>query len=300
MNRSSIRVLVCDDSATVRGLLTRALDADPEIVVSGSAMHGEAALLWLRRHTADVVVLDIEMPVMDGLETLAHIQQKHPGLPVIMVSSQTHSGAEATVKALSLGAAACIGKPQGSSIAASMLQLSSELLPLVRELGRKRRASPGGLLPAVGDLRQASPFRPEARSLDPQNRPAVVVIGSSTGGPRALQTVVQNLPSDFDVPILIAQHMPPTFTPLLARHLQQDSGRPCQEATHNQPVERGRLYLAPGDYHLSLVRDRGQLRTQLSQAPPGTLLPAVGQSALPFGRPVSREPGARRCVDRYG
>lgn len=250
-----------DDSAVVRGLLVRALESDPGIAVIGTAMHGMAALSSLRKQPAHVVVLDVEMPVMDGLTALPHILSEFPQTRVIMASALTQEGAEPTVRALALGAAGCIAKPTATSVSASIEQLGNELLPLVKALGQPlvvekqplHHSLPTEQAPAV----RASRFRPD-----------LLVIGSSTGGPNALSCVLSELPDNVRCPILLVQHMPPTFTPMLAKHLGKDSGRPCQEALNGGVIERGHIYVAPGDYHLSIGKSDGQMITLLDQSSP--------------------------------
>lgn len=255
-----IRVMVVDDSAVVRGLLVRALANDDDVSVVGTAMHGEAALRQLRSQPADVVILDVEMPVMDGLAALPHILAEFPETRVIMASALTCEGAEPTVRALALGAAGCIAKPQAASVGAGIEILAGELLPLVKALRRPAAEhSPSGQGPGL----TAPSLQGGARTF-----PEVIVIGSSTGGPNALGRVLGQLPESVDCPILIVQHMPPAFTPILAQHLEKDSGRPCCEALHRGDIMRGRMYVAPGNFHLAIVRKEGRLLTTLNQGPP--------------------------------
>ncbi len=263
MNDTPIRVLVVDDSAIVRGLLTRALESDPAIKVVGTAMHGEQGLRWLKKHQADVVLLDVEMPVLNGLETLQRIQQEHPKLYVIMVSSLTYSGAETTMKALRLGAVGCVAKPDANSISEAVAIVARELVPLVRGLNVQReQPTPSAVKPAP----RVSPLPPRRpRLIQPTE---LLVIGSSTGGPRALEQLVKGLPADFDLPICIAQHMPPFFTPMLAKHLAVDSGRRTYEAQSDMLIEPGCIYVAPGDFHFTVVRQNRSLIAKLNQDAP--------------------------------
>lgn len=261
---SSIQILVVDDSAVVRGLLTRALETDPGIAVAGTAMHGDAALRTLRRTEIDTVILDVEMPVMDGLTALPLILQEFPHVHVIMASALTQEGAETTVKALALGAAECIAKPSTSSTADSIEQLTRELIPLVKALGKAKRAFVAPAPTLAGISNTAKP-KTISRPVFP---PSIVVIGTSTGGPNALSVVVKGLPPEFPLPILIVQHMPPMFTPMLAKHLQADGKRPCQEAVHLGPIERGHTYVAPGDYHMEIDKVDNRMVTRLTQNPP--------------------------------
>lgn len=253
------RVLIVDDSAVVRGLLVRALQTCPDVEISGTAMHGEAALNQLQRQPADIVVLDIEMPVMDGLTALPRILRAFPQTRVIVASSSTYEGAETTVKALALGAAGCIAKPSKASVTDSIQHVAAELLPLVQALRLPKAASP-----------EQKPREPAAcvSAGRGRSRPDVVVIGTSTGGPNALSKLLAAIPAEFDLPILIVQHMPPLFTPLLAHHLAQDSRRPCQEAVDGGPIERGHIYLAPGDYHLTVNKRGNRMVTELNQNSP--------------------------------
>ena len=261
MTLSPVRVLVCDDSAVARGLLVRALEGDDKIQVVGSVMHGAAALTWLEKNTADVMICDIAMPVMDGLETLERLQSDHPHLPAIVVSSSTTSGSESTVAALKLGAVACVAKPNTGNAGNNVEKLASDLRPLVLKVSRRVKRTTLSSAPSQPTVPRAAPA---SRRFSPE----VIVIGSSTGGPRALQEVIQRIPLEVDAPILIAQHMPPMFTPILAEHLEQDCGRPAQEGRNNAPVHPGNIYVAPGDFHMQLHRRDGQLLTQLNQNEP--------------------------------
>jgi two-component system chemotaxis response regulator CheB len=273
-------VLVVDDSAVVRGLLARALETDPAIKVAGTAMHGGQALDWMQKNRVDVVILDVEMPVMDGLTALAKIQVEFPHVHVVMASGLTYEGAETTVKALALGAAGCIAKPAARSTAESIELLVRELVPLVKALGSQHvYEAPVEIFP---------PKSSSGGARRPIVPPSVVVIGSSTGGPKALTTVLSGLPRDFPLPILIVQHMPPLFTPMLAKHLQQDSGRPCQEAQHAHPIERNHTYIAPGDYHVVIDKRDNLMVTTLNQNP-----------AEHYCRP-SVNPLFRSAADWYG
>ncbi|MFO1019561.1 MAG: chemotaxis response regulator protein-glutamate methylesterase [Planctomycetales bacterium] len=263
-----INVLIVDDSAVVRGMLTRAIETDQSIAVAATAMHGDAALRALRKTPVDVVILDVEMPVMDGLTALPLILQEFPDVRVIMASALTREGAAVTVKALALGAAGCIPKPNANSMGESIQQLVVELVPLIKALGSHKSSS---TTPAAVDRNNDPvPAPPPAtrRMGTLAVPPAVVVIGTSTGGPNALSKVLSELPPDFSTPILIVQHMPPLFTPMLAKHLQMDGKRPCQEATHGGLIERGHTYVAPGDYHMLIDQHENRMVTLLNQDPP--------------------------------
>lgn len=262
MSSPPIRVVVVDDSVVVRGLLAKSVELDPALQLVGTAMHGEAALSLLKRSPADVVVLDVEMPVLDGIATLQRIQAEHPQTRVIMASALTQEGADVTCRALSLGAAGCIAKPVSSSISGSMDQLARELLPLIHAVGGARRSSSHTPLstapPSNLAARRRSPATPDFQA---------IAIGTSTGGPQALKSLLSSLPSDFPLPIFIVQHMPPMFTPMLAKHLASDTRRPCREAVDMETIEPGRMYVAPGDFHLELERSEQKVRVRLNQNP---------------------------------
>ena len=264
MSSDPVRVLIVDDSAVVRGLLARAVESDPGIKLVGTAMHGQLALVILRREPVDVVVLDVEMPVMDGLTALQEIQREFPRTKVVMASGQTYQGAETTMKALALGAAGCIAKPVTASTAASIDQVSRELLPLLKALKPSRSVD---ATPAAGSGRPASPPVTLA-PVRTRKTPTVLVIGTSTGGPQALRGVLCGLPKDFPLPILITQHMPALFTPMLAKHLGADTGRPCCEGAEGLVIERNHSYVAPGDFHMEVTRRDERMVTHIQQEAP--------------------------------
>jgi two-component system chemotaxis response regulator CheB len=278
-----IEVVVCDDSAVVRGLLVKALETDPDVHVAGTAPNGQALLRALERTPADVVLLDVEMPVMDGLQALPRILSQFPGLPVIMASAHTREGAATTVEALALGAAGCIAKPTATSVAASIELLTHDLLPLVKAVARRDRSlvQPTGAsvetsrsAPAAVRTPAASPRRESSLTRKPEHRPfggglpEAIVIGTSTGGPNALSIVATGLASEIEQPIFIVQHMPPLFTPLLAKRLEKDAGRPGAEGVNGQVVQRRRIYVAPGDFHMEVARREREVFTTLHQGPP--------------------------------
>lgn len=267
-----IRVLVVDDSAVVRGLLLRALESDPGISVVGTAMHGEAALRQLRQNPADVVILDVEMPVMDGLAALPLILSEFPQVRVVMASALTQEGARTTIQALALGAAGCIAKPTAASVNESVNHLASELIPLVKALGPSDAPAPSAVSDRGGVPTQSGGAATASHRGVGRGRmsipPEIVVIGTSTGGPNALSQFFKNYPGDVDTPILIVQHMPAMFTPMLAKHLEKDSGRRCVEGRDGEPIERGSIYVAPGDYHMEVTRVDNRLTVRIQQEPP--------------------------------
>ena len=252
---ATARVMICDDSAVIRGAISRMLEADPGVQVVARVANGQMAVDELKRTQVDVLVLDIEMPVMDGLTALPLLLRADPGLKVIMASTLTTRGADIALRALRLGAADYVPKP---SAVHGDETFRRELLEKVKGLARLRR-------------RVTQPVR-EAPNL--RLRPAAVVaprllaIGSSTGGPQALFTLVQGLGKTLNVPVVLTQHMPATFTPILAEHISKIGGLPCAEAKHGETLAAGRIYLAPGDRHLMIDGGRTSLQARLTQDPP--------------------------------
>ncbi len=264
-----LRVMVVDDSAVARGFIRRWLEAEPGIEIVASLRTGREALDYLDRTHPDLVVLDVEMPDMDGITALPLLLRKEPDLAVIMASTLTRRNAEVTLRALSLGALDCIQKPdtQGTITSEDYRQA---LVAKIRALGTRARRTvdPGRVLRAL-----AGPKEPEARSFAlrpiPSALPRVLVIGSSTGGPQALNDVCSGLGTVIDeAPVLITQHMPPTFTTILAEHLGRVTGRLVREAEDGEPIRAGRIYVAPGHRHLKVERVKGQAVAVLDDSPP--------------------------------
>ena len=263
---TGIRVMICDDSVVIRGALTRMLESDPEIRVVSRASNGQQALAELQRQPVDVIVLDIEMPVMDGLTALPLLLKADPSVRVIMASTLTLRGADIALRALHLGAADYLPKPDTAAIQDDSFR--RELLAKVRGLARLRRQSRAVV--AAPFMSAAPSAVPPALVLRPavRLRPSLLAIGSSTGGPQALFTLVQALGRGLAVPVVLTQHMPKTFTPILADHLSKLGGMACAEAQQGERLEAGRIYLAPGDQHLCIDGGNGVLRARLSADPP--------------------------------
>jgi two-component system chemotaxis response regulator CheB len=250
------RVMVCDDSVAIRGAISRMLESDPAINVVARVANGQAAIEQLRRTPADVVVLDIEMPVMDGLAALPLLLKQDPELRVIIASTLTMRGADTTLRALRLGAADYLPKP--SSVEATADEgFRRDLLEKVKVLARRRKRGSMAAAPVGQSSRPA-----------PRHRPRLLAIGSSTGGPQALFTLVKDLGLSVNVPVVMTQHMPASFTPLLAAHINRLGFLPCAEAQDQEPLRPGRIYLAPGDRHLIVEGPTCMLRARLSSAPP--------------------------------
>jgi len=255
-----IRVLVVDDSIVIRHLLRQALQEDPDIEVVGAEANGVAALARIPLVSPDLVTLDIEMPEMDGLDTLRQIRKRHPRLRTIMFSTLTTRGGSATFEALSLGADDYVAKGSNNGpLDQSLLALRSELIPKIKQFF---------VLPAAPATRIQS--LPIARVEAPRRRalaPLVVAIGVSTGGPQALMSVIPKLPAGFPLPVLIVQHMPATFTRLLAERLQATSPLRVEEAADGMAIVPGKVLVAPGDFHMRVRTSGGSKVVALDQGP---------------------------------
>jgi len=239
MTNPVIKVLVVDDSAFMRKVLTNILSTDPEVCVVGQARDGADALKKLATLMPDVITLDIEMPVMDGLTALKQIMRDRP-TPVVMVSSLTQDGAEATMRCLEAGAVDFIGKPSGP-ISLDIEKISDEIISKV-----KSAAWAKVIHGHPGDRNAAAPQAVMSRN----GKISVVGIGSSTGGPRALQQLIPMLPTSFRIPIVIIQHMPPGFTATLAERLEKTSHFTVREAENGDRLTAGTILIAPGGHHL--------------------------------------------------
>lgn len=256
-----IRVLVVDDSIVVRRVVTEELEAQADIEVAGSASTGRIALERMTQLNPDLVILDIEMPDMDGLTALTHLRNTHPKTPVIMFSSLTALGAAATLEALSRGASDFFAKPGGAGgLEASRLVIRAELIPAIRALCARKPAAP-----AVR-ARTSAPTTPP-RPLGTTPRIDVLAIGASTGGPNALAEIFMLLPPELPVPIVVVQHMPPMFTQMLAERLTKNSQVPTVEAKSGNELEPGKAWVAPGDHHLVLIRKGSKVCTLVNQDP---------------------------------
>jgi two-component system chemotaxis response regulator CheB len=242
------RVMICDDSVTIRGAIARMLESDPGIQVVARVSNGRMAIDELKRTKVDVLVLDIEMPVLDGMAALPLLLQTDPRLQVIMASTLTTRGADIAMRALRLGAADYVPKP--SSIgAANDDRFRQEIISKVKGLARLRHREASSARAAAAIVTRKAPVLPAK----------LLAIGSSTGGPQALFTLIQALGRFVNVPVILTQHMPATFTPILAEHITRLGGLPCAEAKDGEALLPGRIYLAPGDKHL--IVERGEARS---------------------------------------
>jgi two-component system chemotaxis response regulator CheB len=283
-----IRVLIVDDAVVVRRMVSDVLAADPGIEVVGTAANGRIGLQKIPQVNPDVVTLDVEMPELDGLQTLKAIRETWKTLPVIMFSTLTERGAAETLTALSLGASDYVTKPANvGSVALAQQRIKDELIPKVKALC------------GVAPVAEAPPPRPRPVTLPPRpaagapvadRTPDILAIGVSTGGPNALARVIPQLPASFPVPVVIVQHMPPMFTRLLGERLNAQSQVTVREATEGEILQPGHVYIAPGDYHLTLQRRGTSIVTHLTQDPhENSCRPAVD----PLFRSVSQIYGPR-------
>ncbi|MBG0566860.1 protein-glutamate methylesterase/protein-glutamine glutaminase [Actinoplanes aureus] len=283
-----ISVLVVDDSVVVRRLIVDALGEAPGIQVVGTAANGLLAQAKIDQLKPDVVTMDIEMPQMDGIEAVRELRKRHATLPVIMFSTLSAAGANATLEALSAGATDYVTKPSNvGSVQQSIAAVREQLVPKIQALGGRRkpagppaRSAPLSARPGAAPLRPglppSAPGRPPAAGPAPV-RPAgrrvaggkidILAIGSSTGGPDALTKVLLGLPADLPVPIVITQHMPPVFTKMFAERLDRSTPLRVVEAGEGMELAPGNVYIAPGDRHLVFQRRGTATVTQLSSAP---------------------------------
>lgn len=270
------RVMVVDDSTVIRGLVTRVLEGDAQIKVIASVADGQMAVNTLAKQPVEVIVLDIEMPVMNGIEAIPKLLEVNPNVKIIMSSTLTLNNAEISLKALELGAADYIPKPTSTKEMQGADEFKRDLTEKVKVLGALSR----GLMARAANrpaathltsgslaLKPASDSEPLKLRDSPIIRPDVIAIGSSTGGPQALFEVMKHL-KNLPQPIVITQHMPPTFTTILAQHISTQAGVPCTEAKDGQRLEPGKAIVAPGDYHLTFTGLGSDARVVLNQNPP--------------------------------
>lgn len=285
-----VRVMVVDDSVVVRGLIGRWIDEDPALAVVASHRNGKLAVDDIVRSNPDVVVLDVEMPEMDGITALPLMLKAKPGLVVVMASTLTRRNAEISLKCLSLGAADYVPKPESNSGVTTSADFRSEVVQKVKTLGQRAQMRSGRAHPAHAEpvsrftssvappaprVPAPSPSRAAGTSAAPTLRPyssltpKVLLIGSSTGGPQALTRLFGEIgPAIVNVPVLITQHMPATFTAILAEHITKAAGRRAAEGVHGEPLMPGRIYVAPGGRHMVVGKQGMETCVLLNDAPP--------------------------------
>ncbi|MGE5704406.1 MAG: protein-glutamate methylesterase/protein-glutamine glutaminase [Clostridia bacterium] len=287
----TIRVLVVDDSAFMRKVISDILSEDPSIEVIDRARNGQECIQKVKSLHPDVITLDLEMPIMNGLEALELLMKEYP-LPVVMLSSLTKEGADATIRALELGAFDFITKPSGP-ISLDIHKVADGIVEKVKAAASSKQRRLGQITakPVIRSMEPTAPSVANHPSMTEQVTPNVttpasspqsyirlernricsqklVVVGTSTGGPKALQTLLTTIPADFPAPILVVQHMPPGFTKSLAQRLDTLCSLRVVEAEDGQQLEAGTVYVAPGGYHMEAVAHTGGMRIHLHQAEP--------------------------------
>ena len=253
-----VRVMLVDDSAVMRGFLRRVLEHETRIRIVGSASNGEDALRQLDSIQPDIIILDLEMPIMDGITALPRLLAARPGLRILVASVLSQRNAAISLEAMRLGASDCLAKPERAFAPEVAKAYGDDLAARILALSRKAEGP-----------RAAAPLAPvlPRRRARAAERPEILARGSSTGGPPALMKVFEGL-MGVDLPILITQHMPPTFTALLATSLGRLTGRPSAEAEDGEPILPGRIYVAPAGRHLTVARIGARVVVKLSDAPP--------------------------------
>jgi two-component system, chemotaxis family, protein-glutamate methylesterase/glutaminase len=273
---SKIKILVVDDSVVVRRLVTNVLEGDPELEVVGVAANGKIALAKMAQIYPDLIVLDVEMPEMNGLETLAAIRDQDKNIPVIMFSALTELGANSTLEALALGATDYVTKPSNmKSKEAALQNVREQLIPKIkvfcRNILRQKNENPRSQITErsaskIVEFKSNLALNKLVVKLQPKVE--IVAVGVSTGGPNALEAILRELPANFPVPIAIVQHMPPVFTKRLAERLTQKCNIRVEEGATGGILEPGVAWIAPGDYHMVLEKRGFQVQIRTNQEPP--------------------------------
>ncbi|KKB38957.1 protein-glutamate methylesterase/protein-glutamine glutaminase [Bacillus thermotolerans] len=259
------KVVIADDSAFMRKVIREFLSSHPEMDVVAAARNGKEAIEKVKQFRPDVVTMDVEMPELDGLHALSWIMEHMP-TPVVMLSSLTKEGAEVTFEAIEKGAVDFIAKPSGT-ISLDLYKVKREIIEKVLAAS-KAKVYPAGQKPAEAIAGRRSREEIEKGKVTSQRSSRnIVVIGTSTGGPRALQQVVTRLPDDIAAPILVVQHMPPGFTKTLAQRLDSLSAVHVKEADHKETLQRGVVYIAPGGFHLKVKESEGKATAWLTEEP---------------------------------
>lgn len=286
-----IRIMLVDDSAVIRGLFSRVISTDPLLSIVSTASNGQMAINNLKRHDIEVIVLDLEMPVMDGMTALPIIMMEQPDVQVIVASTLTKRNAEISIRALTNGAKDYIPKPESAHVLYDN-SFQYELINKIKILGECRRKKinkkndnafldridkdQGNSLFKKGDEKISlieSSLKPIGKAAYQLRKissvvPDIIAIGSSTGGPQALSILLKSLSKDITLPIFITQHMPPTFTSILAQHLTKNAGIICKEAQDGDLVERRNVYVAPGGKHMIVESINNQKRIKIIDSPP--------------------------------
>ncbi len=274
-----LKALIVDDSAVYRKILSEILAEQSEIDVVGTASNGEMAIAKAKKLNPDLITMDLEMPIMDGLEALPLLKKNHPDTAIIMVSAHTTSGAKTTMKALQAGALDFIAKPDRSSMEASRLEIQQQLRNVLRgviskfqvQFALKGRTSTARIEPEP----EPEPVVPPPNSISQRmakitgmTRPEIIAIGISTGGPQALTKVIPRLPGNLKLPVVIVQHMPPVFTKALADSLSKNCALDVLEAEDGQTLQAGKVYIAPGGKQMKIIRTEGIAQIVINDDPP--------------------------------
>lgn len=264
---SPIQIMIVDDSVVARKVLTDVLSSDPDLEVAGWASNGRLALAKLQTLRPDIILLDVEMPEMNGLETIPGIRKILPCTPIIMFSTLTAGGAEATLDALALGASDYLAKPSNKDMAATLESIRRDLIPKIKALCHFPAADRNA--PANAANAAIPTSRPKIRGASSlhASQPRIVAIGVSTGGPDALAKLLPSFPATFPLPMVIAQHMPPIFTGLLAKRLATNCALPVNEARSGELLAPSCIRIAPGDFHLVVQEENRCMRLRTHQAP---------------------------------
>lgn len=278
----TLRVLIVDDTVTYRSIMKETLSVSPFIEIVGAAKHGQQALDLLAKDPVDLILLDVEMPVMDGITTLKAVKRQYPKTDVVMVSGVDSTSANITIRALEAGALDFVTKPDKGSMTRNIEHLRSKLLPIAQHLHQKRSSTVGlgGLKPSSVQMAQPAPqpaIQRQPRVLSSRFLPEMICIGVSTGGPSALKQVIPKLPGNLNIPVAVTIHMPEMFTRYLADSLDKESALRVKEAEHMELVEKNTVYIAPGGKHLVFEKNTdGGLHCILNQDPPeNSCRPAV-------------------------
>lgn len=291
------RVMIADDSSVVRGLVTRAVESNPQIKVVCSVSDGQMAVSTLQRTPVDVIILDLEMPVMDGLTALPKLLAVDRHVRIIIASTLSLKNADISLQALNFGAADYIPKPTAREISGA-LSFKDDLIAKILTHGAAARRTGVRRAPEGERVVRAAPASATPKKQDgkielrpaPQGRPDIIAIGSSTGGPQALMKVIKVM-GTLPQPVIITQHMPPNFTTILAEHIGRQCSVTCVEARDGMELEKGVYYVAPGDYHMVLVQRVGRPVITLTQEPPENFCrpavdPMLRSAVAAFGKKI--------------
>jgi two-component system, chemotaxis family, protein-glutamate methylesterase/glutaminase len=268
---SQIRVMIVDDSAAIRGFLARWIESDPLLKVVATANNGRMAIDQVKSVDPDVILLDIEMPEMDGITALPHLLKASPQSKIIMASALTRHNAEVSLKALALGATDYVPKPSSLAGSGAGDEFRRELCAKIAAVAKPRARKMGAQLAAATAPQTTAPIKLRPSSM---TSPQIVAIGSSTGGPQALVKVITGIAPQLEVPVVITQHMPATFTAILAETLGRSSGLKCMEGADGMKLQPGHVYVAPGDNHMT-IKGRGGPIALLQTPPENFCRPAV-------------------------